>query len=217
MSRPRSLILALPVVATAGLLLSCDAASGGGGGASRGGGGGYHGGPAYHGGYYPYHHYGYSFGVGIYLGYPYAAPWGYWAAPYPAFAQDYHAASPIAPAPDALTPEAPLPDYGAGGLRPGDKAPQSDMIAHVAILVPAEAEVWFGTGKTAQSGARREFVSPPLTPGQVYTYRVRARWTEGGKEVVQERQVDVSAGSWKGVDFTRPTPEVVEPPKPIRP
>jgi uncharacterized protein (TIGR03000 family) len=225
MSHPRLIILAVPFVATAALLLAPDAAHAGGGGGSRGGGGGYHGGgPAYHGagygyhgGYYPYHHYGYGVGVGIYLGYPYGAPWGYFGAPYPSYAPDDYPPTAIAPSLSAPMPEAPLPDSAAGGLHPRDNAPPSDQTAHVAVRVPAEADVWFGTGKTTQTGATREFVSPPLTPGQEYTYEVRARWTEGGKEVVRERRIDVSAGTWKVVDFTRPAPEVVEPPKPVKP
>ena len=57
-------------------------------------------------------------------------------------------------------------------------------------------------------------MSPTLTPGQDYTYEVKARWTEDGKEVVQTRQVDVSAGAWKTIDFTKAAPEQLEAPKP---
>ncbi len=232
MSHPRWLVRAVPLVATCALLLSADAAhAGGGGGGGRGGGGGYHGGgPGYHGagygyrgGYYPYHHYGYGygygFGVGIYLGYPFGYPWDYYG-PYAAHAPEYGAPPPAAPAPlpYAGPPGLPLgPGSRAGDPATGDQQPSADLTAHVQVRVPADAEVWLGTGKTRQAGAVREFVSPPLVPGQEYTYEVRARWAEGGKEVDQTRRIDVHAGSWKGVDFTRPTPEVVEPPKPVRP
>jgi len=87
------------------------------------------------------------------------------------------------------------------------------MTAHIAVKVPADAEVWFGSGKTQLTGALREFVSPSLTPGKEYSYEIKARWIEGGQEVVQTRRVDVGAGAWKAVDFTRPAPEGVEPPK----
>jgi len=40
------------------------------------------------------------------------------------------------------------------------------------------------------------------------------RWLKGDKEVVETRQVDVFAGAWKVVDFTKPAPEAVDPPKP---
>jgi uncharacterized protein (TIGR03000 family) len=75
------------------------------------------------------------------------------------------------------------------------------------VKVPADAEVWFGSGKTRQTGELREFVSPELEPGRDYTYEVKARWTENGKEVVRTRTFDVSAGAWLVVDFTRPAPE----------
>ena len=36
---------------------------------------------------------------------------------------------------------------------------------------------------------------PPLSPGQRYTYDVRASWQESGKEVTQKQQIIVNAGS----------------------
>jgi uncharacterized protein (TIGR03000 family) len=201
MSLPRILTLALPAVAAVALLFAPSAADAG--GAGRGG-GGYHGG-GYHGGYRGY---GYGFGVSIYLGGGY--PYGYYGG-YPA---DYY----VAPAtPLYVTPppavQGPISfsvgDPGAGGL-----PQQQDLTAHVAVKLQADAEVWFGQEKTRQTGATREFVSPALTPGKEFTYEIKARWMEGGKEVVHTRQVDVSAGSWKIVDFTRPTPEVLDAPKP---
>ena len=106
------------------------------------------------------------------------------------------------------------PTYSVADPR-GPAGPASqDVTAHVMVKVPADAEVWFGQGKTQQSGTMREFVSPALTPGQDFTYDIKARWTEGGQEVVQTRHVDVSAGAWKTVDFTKPAPEVLDAPKP---
>ena len=235
MTHPRFLTLTAPAIAAAALLAPTTAdAGGGGGGGGHGGGGGAHAGGGYHGGgygnhgggygyrgYYPYHHYGYGygFGVGIYLGYPFGSPWDYYGPPYLGYAPEYGPPPPAAPAPlpYAGTPElAPVPGNGAGDLAPGDQQPPADLAAHVAVRAPADAEVWFGAGKTRQTGAVREFVSPPLVPGQEYTYEVRARWTEGGREVVQTRRIDVSAGSRKVMDFTRPAPEVVDPPEPAK-
>jgi uncharacterized protein (TIGR03000 family) len=112
---------------------------------------------------------------------------------------------------------APPPSFLGGGPSTGSDGGPSDQAAHLVVRVPADAEVWFGTGKTTQTGATREFVSPPLSPGQEYTYEVRARWTESAKEMDQVRQVDVAAGSLRFLDFTRPAPEVVLPPKPFKP
>jgi uncharacterized protein (TIGR03000 family) len=149
------------------------------------------------GGGYPYYDYGYGYGYG-------AAPYDYGYTT-PAVINNYNL------------------DYGTpsgGPMPPADNASQqqaSDPTAHIEVRVPADAEVWFGTGKTSQTGTRREFVSPPLEPGQGFTYEIRARWVENGKEVTQTRRLDVSAGTWKGVDFTRPPVEAVEPPKPVKP
>jgi uncharacterized protein (TIGR03000 family) len=68
-----------------------------------------------------------------------------------------------------------------------------DNEAHITLNVPANAEVWFDGDKTSQTGPTREFVSPPLTPGQTYTYVVRARWTENGRPVDQTRELHVRA------------------------
>jgi uncharacterized protein (TIGR03000 family) len=219
----RFLTPAVPAVTVVALLFAPGVAQAGGGG--HGGGGGYHGGyggyggyhgssGGYHGSYGGYHGgYGYGFGVGIYLGggYPYGYPGGYLGYPPDPDAAPYLLpATPLAVAPPVPGPT-PLPagQPGAGGLPP---AP--DLTAHVAVTVPADAEVWFGQGKTRQGGVVRQFVSPELAPGREYTYEIKARWVEGGHEVVQTRQLVVSAGAWKAVDFTRPAPELVGPPVP---
>jgi uncharacterized protein (TIGR03000 family) len=73
--------------------------------------------------------------------------------------------------------------------------------AVVQVTVPAEAEVWVEGGKTGLTGIRREFVSPPLTPGKSYLYTVRARWTEAGRSFEQIQVVDVQAGRRAEVRF----------------
>jgi uncharacterized protein (TIGR03000 family) len=77
--------------------------------------------------------------------------------------------------------------------------------ASIDVRVPrADAEVMFEGSKTSQTGTDRAFVSPPLQPGQNYTYVVQARWTDNGKEVNQTRRVPVRAGERVTVDFTQP-------------
>ena len=66
--------------------------------------------------------------------------------------------------------------------------------------------VWFEGAQTAETGPERFFVSPPLTPGQRYTYEVRARWVEGGRPVEEDRTVSVTANRWTDVDFTAAPP-----------
>jgi len=75
--------------------------------------------------------------------------------------------------------------------------------ARIEVRVPPDAELWFSGAKTRQTGAVRLFRSPALEPGQWYGYDVKARWTEGGKEVVRSTHVSVAAGVQVGVDFTK--------------
>ncbi len=227
MSHPRFFTLGAPAVVVAALLLAPVAwagggghGGGGGGGGHGGGGGGHAGGGGYRGGYgggnRGYGYGGFGIGLGLGLGYPsgygYGYPYGYGG-----YGADYYPPTYAAPAASVyVTPPAvggpavySVANPGAGG---GPQ--QQDLTAHIAVKVPADAEVWFGQGKTQQTGSLREFVSPPLSPGKEYTYDIKARWMAGGQEVVQTRQVDVGAGAWKTVDFTRPAPEVLEAPKP---
>jgi uncharacterized protein (TIGR03000 family) len=75
------------------------------------------------------------------------------------------------------------------------------------VRVPeADAEVWIDGVKTTQRGTARQYISPPLTPGQRYSYEITARWTENGKEVSQTRKVPIQAGQNVSVDFTQPPP-----------
>jgi uncharacterized protein (TIGR03000 family) len=85
-----------------------------------------------------------------------------------------------------------------------DPRPAAGNTAHVRVIVPADARVWFGNSATRQTGPVRHFESPELTPGKGYAYEVTARWTEGGKDVTRTRHVDVRANSSATVDFARP-------------
>lgn len=49
-------------------------------------------------------------------------------------------------------------------------APAStSKVVAITLPVPANAEVWFNKDKTTQTGASRQFVSPPLSPGHDIT------------------------------------------------
>ena len=67
-------------------------------------------------------------------------------------------------------------------------------VASLTVEVPAAAEIWLEGVKTKQAGTMRTFVSPELTPGKEYTYEIRGRWLENGKEIQQTRNVVVHAG-----------------------
>ncbi len=75
-------------------------------------------------------------------------------------------------------------------------------VATMDVRVPADAEVWVAGARTGQRGTARTYVSPHLEPDQRYSYEIRARWTEGGKEVDRTRQISVRAGETVKVDFS---------------
>jgi uncharacterized protein (TIGR03000 family) len=187
MSRSRFLALAGLAVAAALLLFASGAEAGPRGGGNRGGGyyggnrgGGYYGGNrgGYYGGGY------YRGGIGVYPGSYYDYPYGY-------------------SAPSYVVPAAPYYDSRPAAADYAPPADASDLTAHVTVRAPADAEIWFGATKTRQTGAVREFESPELMSGREYTYEVRARWTQDGKEVSRTQSIEVSAGARKTVDFTK--------------
>jgi uncharacterized protein (TIGR03000 family) len=73
--------------------------------------------------------------------------------------------------------------------------------AYIDVQLPADAELWFGDTKTAQTGPSRQFVAPDLPVGREYVYEVRVRWVEGGGEVTQAREVSVRGGEQTSVRF----------------
>jgi uncharacterized protein (TIGR03000 family) len=225
----RGLSLTVCVSAAAALFLSGESLAGGPRGGATGG-VGYRGGYAYgyRGGYgYGYRGgYGYGVGVGIYIGGPYGGyPYGWYAPTYALYPPGIAAPGYVVPPPPNYLPPASPADALPAEPALGTQAPEPrrveeppiDRVAHIAVRAVADAEIWFGTQKTRQTGALREFVSPPLTPGQDYTYEVRARWTDDGKEMVQTRRITVSAGAWKTLDFTIPAPEAINSPRPVTP
>jgi uncharacterized protein (TIGR03000 family) len=101
------------------------------------------------------------------------------------------------------------PYYGDGStMLPGtgyvaSYPPSSELTnaASIVVLVPSNAEVWFDGTKTSQTGSDRLFTTPSLTPGNTYSYEIRATWTANGAPVTQTRQVQVEAGKRSMVNF----------------
>jgi len=71
------------------------------------------------------------------------------------------------------------------------------------VTVPANAKVSVQGAKTAQTGAFRRFVSPPIAGGYRYSYDLQATWMENGREVSQRRSFAVHPGAVVHVTFTR--------------
>jgi uncharacterized protein (TIGR03000 family) len=211
--------------------VTADAGHGGGshGGGSHGGGfhgGGFHGGSfhggsfhggSFHGGfnrgvahfgsgwrgygfgYYPW--YGYYPGYRSYAWYPGYVNYGWdpgYAMPYddsmPIYQSGYHTPDDyMPPAPEDVSPSAPVP------------VPEKSV--ELTVRVPPDATVWFDDYRTQQSGATRQFRSPPLTPGRNYTYVIHARWRDGDGQMRDRfRTVHVHAGMSADVDMTQAQP-----------
>lgn len=77
----------------------------------------------------------------------------------------------------------------------------------VDVNLPADADLWFNGTRTGQRGTYRTFVSPPMAPGRVYTYEIRARWEEGGRPMSWRREYEVSPGDRLVVDVGSEGPE----------
>src|SRR5262249_12189711 len=77
-----------------------------------------------------------------------------------------------------------------------------DNSAHLRVMVPPDATEWFNGVLTEQKGTERSFVSPAITPGQDYTYEIRARWISNGQPVDERRTIHIQANQWNTIDFT---------------
>jgi uncharacterized protein (TIGR03000 family) len=168
----------------------------------------------FRGGYYGYSP-GYYYGTmpGYYGGYGYYSPysWNYspgyttygsWTYPNSAWGNYYN------------TPSMPS-SYGAGypydmgsSYSYGAPARGTRDAALLDVRLPdANAEVFVDGKATQQRGTLREYESPPLDPAKNYSYEVRARWTENGKQVERTKTVPVKANGVATVDFTSAAPK----------
>jgi uncharacterized protein (TIGR03000 family) len=108
-------------------------------------------------------------------------------------------------APPMDPPAAPAsPASGASAAPAGPVLSTADNAAHLILVVPADAELWFNGVSMRTTGRLREFASPPLTPGLDYSYEVRVRWFEAGRAIDRTRKVIVRANLRLKVDMTQP-------------
>jgi len=206
MFRHKILSIGAALLASAAMLFTTGSSfaagrGGGGGGRGGGGGGGYRGG--YGGGYGGYRGYGYGgyrgYGYGGYggwgyggyggWGYPYAGGVGYYYPDYAGYSYPPYSAG-YSPAPTVYQSF-----YAA---QPAAPAPNTVLID---VNVPAEATVWIDGNPTTQTGANREYVTPALTPGQNYSYQVKARWMDNGQPVEKTQKVTFQAGNQVQLNF----------------
>ncbi|HMF12793.1 MAG TPA: TIGR03000 domain-containing protein [Gemmataceae bacterium] len=146
---------------------------------------------------------------GVYAdyGYPYGWSWGYgrgyspyyyspWYTWYPSSAYTYTYGN----APSSYSYRAAYPPDSSFGAMPA----RNDTVLTEVRLPVADARLWMEGQEMNPQGLVRLFISPPLDPGNKYSYTLRAQWTENGKNVDQTRQANVSPGERITVDFTAP-------------
>jgi len=162
------------------------------------------------GGYNPYY---YSFG---YTSYGYT-PYGYGYGAYPGYRMGIYYASTSNYRPSTYTPTpatsriSPASTVAVNtSVRPASYEsyypanPVTSQTALIEVRVPAEAEVWFDGEKSIQTGLERSFRSPALQPDTIYSYEVKARWTENGKPVEKMRKVRIMKGEQIRITFLNP-------------
>lgn len=95
--------------------------------------------------------------------------------------------------------------YGENGPNPPTAPTDLTRRASVfTVRLPADAELWIDGKKLEQSGNVRTWVTPLLTPEQIYSYRISSRWVERGSiEVEKSLNVRTFAGSRITVNFVR--------------
>jgi len=106
----------------------------------------------------------------------------------------------LMPSPRMVPPRV-IPRESAPKDKPSKKAART---ASIDVRLPADAKVWIEGKETAQTGALRRFVSPPLDVSRTYTYELRVSWTRQGRQVIQDRRLDVRAGDRQSVLFLTP-------------
>ncbi|HJZ59270.1 MAG TPA: TIGR03000 domain-containing protein [Gemmataceae bacterium] len=236
--------LVLSVIALAALMVGAEPAAAQHGGVRGGGftGGGYHGG-VYRGGFGG-HHYGYHPYYG-YRGYirPYYPSYGYRFRPYYGYGSypyyfdngqyPYYYGSGYYPSyddgsryypPDSsnnsdATNDPPATSPVSTDLGTANPLVQTgtDNSARITVRLPDNANLWFDGTQMTTTGSVRQFVSPPLTSGQRYTYEVRARWTDSDRIVEQKQTVVVTAGAKVEVNFPAPSGSGEKTPQTPRP
>jgi uncharacterized protein (TIGR03000 family) len=74
--------------------------------------------------------------------------------------------------------------------------------ARVTVIVSPDADVFFDGTPTSETGAQRVFSTPPLNPGENYSYEIEAQWSANGQSFDRTRKVKITAGADVTVDFT---------------
>jgi uncharacterized protein (TIGR03000 family) len=116
----------------------------------------------------------------------------YYGRPGP-YASYCHFPNNLAAQPGGREPPIPTP--------PDNIEAPSPRVALVIVKLPAEAELWIDGTMTTQSGSYRQFVTPPLPPGQRLGYSLRVHWHIHDAELTRSETVQVEPGKVASVNF----------------
>lgn len=153
-------------------------------------------GAGYHYGYRPYYYGGYGYGYGGY-GYGYGYCPSYYYRAYAPYYYSYPMPIYSYVAPVTFAAQAPAATVRQSFYT----SPETGTASMTVRLSDPEAQVWFENQLMTQRGLERLFYASSLTPGMRYTYTVRARWTENGRTMDQQRLVDIEPGRTVTIDF----------------
>lgn len=138
-----------------------------------------------------------GFGLGVGLGTSYGGGGGYRGGY--GYGSGGFFAGGIGPSPYYVAPQ---PIYIPGGPAAAPAEPSGATVvsgvlpATLVIEYPAAAKVWLNDVEvTGDVDAMWTFTSRALRPGETATFRVRGRWTAGGKTFESERVVPLGPGA----------------------
>jgi uncharacterized protein (TIGR03000 family) len=140
-------------------------------------------------------------------GYGYSYPYDYAASVVPA--------SYVAPAGNPVD-NIIVPAEGYQGIYSASyPAPQvKQTTAELQIFViDGDAEMWVNGVKSDKVGQTRDIIAKDMKPGKKYTYEIRAKWTQNGKDYDRKHTMTVEAGQQAGVVFAADDREVLPAPK----
>jgi uncharacterized protein (TIGR03000 family) len=80
--------------------------------------------------------------------------------------------------------------------------PPNAVLLDVRVPTP-DAQILIDGAPTRIRGMLRQFVSPPLEPGKVYSYELTAKYFENGEERTRTIKQEVLPGQQYTFDFTR--------------
>jgi len=99
----------------------------------------------------------------------------------------------------AVTTNAPITRSQSNYYSPVLASPVNTVTLN--LTVPADAKIWIEGSPMSLRGTQRQFVSPPIQPGDDYTYDFQVSWNQDGREVTNKRHITVHAGDVINLTF----------------